>query len=311
MSAPVGVLVMSYGTPATAADIEAYYTDIRRGRPPSAEQLADLRRRYEAIGGLSPLAARTAAQAEGIQASLDAGHPGRFRVFRGDKHATPFIEDGVAAMAGAGVSAAVGVVLAPHYSALSVGEYLARAAEACAGAALAFHPVRSWHLAPSLIDALTARLRVALGRVVAAGVDPADVEVLVTAHSLPRRILETGDPYPEQVRQTGEAVARAAGVGRWRQAWQSAARTPEPWLGPDVTEVIRALPGEGARGVVVAPVGFTSDHLEILYDLDVDARRVAADAGLAFERTESLNDDPGLCAAVAAAVTGALEATAA
>ena len=303
MTAPVGVLLMSYGTPASPADIEAYYTDIRRGRPPTAEQLADLRRRYAAIGGISPLAAITRAQAAGVQAALDADAPGRFRVFLGAKHAAPSIEDGVAAMSTARVTDAAAVVLAPHYSELSVGEYLARAARAAADAGIGLHPVRSWHLAPPLVDALAERVVAALDAI---GSDRVDTEVVVTAHSLPARIVEAGDPYPGQLRETGAAVVERAGVTRWRVGWQSAGRTAEPWLGPDIADTIRAVAAEGAAGVVVCPAGFTSDHLETLYDLDVDARRVATEAGIAFARTASLNDDPRLCAAVADAARAAV-----
>ncbi|MGH9074921.1 MAG: ferrochelatase, partial [Acidimicrobiales bacterium] len=240
---PTGVLVMSYGTPAGPDQVEGYYTHVRRGRPPTPELLADLRRRYQAIGGASPLAERTRAQAMGLQAALDRRQPGRWRVFLGAKHAEPFIEDGVAAMAGAGLRQGVALVLAPHYSALSVGEYLERAREAAAGAGIEMRAVESWHLAPGLIDLLARRLTDAM-----AGL-PGDVagatEVLVTAHSLPARILATGDPYQAQLLATAEAVTARAGVSRWRLAWQSAGRTPEPWLGPDILDVIRGLPAEG------------------------------------------------------------------
>lgn len=286
---PVGVLVMSYGTPSAPDEIEAYYTDIRRGRPPTAEQLADLRARYDAIGGVSPLAARTAAQAEGLQQALDGVEPGRFRVFTGSKHARPSIEDAVDEMIEAGVADAVALVLAPHYSALSVGQYFDRVAAAVdeSGRAVGVTYVHDWHLEPVLIELLAARVRDALARFP----DDATVETFVTAHSLPARVSEMDDPYPQQVAATAEAVAEAAGLSRWQVAWQSAGRTPEPWLEPDVLTAIRAVAGV-ADGVLVCPAGFVSDHLEILYDLDIQARGVAESAGLRFERTASLNDDP-------------------
>lgn len=300
---PTGVLVMSYGTPSSPDEVEAYYTHVRRGRPPAPELLADLRRRYRAIGGLSPLAERTRAQADGLQVALDLRAPGGYRVFVGAKHSPPFIEDGVRAMATAGLRRAVGLVLAPHYSALSVGEYLERAERAGADAGVRLAGVASWHLAPGLIDLLAERLAAAL-----AGL-PAEVsgatEVLVTAHSLPARILGAGDPYPDQLRATAEAVTRRAGVARWRVAWQSAGRTLEPWIGPDILEVIRDLPAEGARAVVICPAGFTSDHLEVLYDVDIEARRVAQEAGLALARTASLNDDPRFLETLAEVVVAA------
>ena len=294
-----GVLLMSYGSPDSPADVERYYTDVRRGRPPSPEQLADLRRRYDAIGGLSPLARRTRDQAAGVQRALDEAAPGAFRVFCGTKHSRPSIEEAVEAVAGAGVRDLVALVLAPHYSPLSVGEYLDRAGAAAGKAGIHVRTVESWHLEPGLVSALAGRLRAALDEV---DTPPDRTEVLVTAHSLPARILEAGDTYPDQLRQTAEAVAAAAGVERWRVAWQSAGRTPEPWLGPDVLEAIADAASAGAAGIVVCPAGFTSDHLEVLYDLDVEGRAAAERHGLCFARTASLNDDPELCRTLAAVV---------
>jgi protoporphyrin/coproporphyrin ferrochelatase len=271
-----GVLVMAYGTPASPDDVEAYYTDIRRGRPPTPEQVAELRGRYEAIGGISPLLERTRAQVTALQAALGGG----YRVALGQKHAVPTIEEGRAELEGLGVDRIIGLVLAPHYSAMSVGQYEERARPDAM--------IRSWHVEDGLIELLAERLG-------DAGVD-LDTEVLFTAHSLPARILEAGDPYPDQVQETAEAVARRAGISRWRTAWQSAGRTPEPWLGPDIGEVIATL--EAAR-VVVCPVGFTSDHLEVLYDVDVVARTIAEGAGKTLVRTASLNDDPRFIAVLA------------
>jgi ferrochelatase len=285
---------MAYGTPATPADVEAYYTHVRRGRPPTAEQLADLQRRYEAIGGTSPLLERTEAQRRGVQAALDA--QGSFTVQLGMKHASPFIEDAVDHLAEGGVREAVGVVLAPHYSRLSIGEYEDRA-RAAAGDRLDFAMVPSWYDADPYLDAVAERVQKALATL------PARTEVVFTAHSLPARIVDEGDPYPEQLRWTAEAVGERAGVERWRVAWQSAGRTPEPWIGPDIGEVLDELAAlDETDGVLVCPAGFTSDHLEILYDLDVEASARARNLGLAFARTDSLNDDPRLCEAVATAV---------
>jgi ferrochelatase len=300
--APVGVLVMAYGTPAGPDDVASYYTHVRRGRAPAPEQLADLERRYNAIGGVSPMAARTRAQVEGLQRTLDAEAPGRYRVLFGAKHAPPYIEDGVALLLASGASDAVALVLAPHWSALSVGEYFERVGAALdeADAALAMTYVRDWHLEPGLVDLLAERVRLGLA-VFGAG---ARVETLFTAHSLPERVLAMGDPYPEQLQQTAEAVAEAAGVERWRLAWQSAGRTPEPWLGPDLLSVVRSLAGE-VDGVLVCPAGFVSDHLEVLYDIDIEARGVASKAGLRLERTDSLNDDPRFLAVLADVVRSA------
>lgn len=283
----VGVLLMAYGTPERVEDIEAYYTDIRRGRPPTEEQLADLVRRYDAIGGLSPLAERTRAQRDGLAEVLGDGYV----VELGLKHASPRIEDGAASLTAAGVGRVVGLVLAPHYSALSVGGYHDRAEKALGGS-LPYTGVRSWHTEPELIALLAARWRHAAESFESA--ELAEVETLVTAHSLPERVREMNDPYEDQLRETAEALAAAAGIreGRWRVAWQSAGRTPEPWLGPDLLAVMPALAAEGRRGVIVCPAGFTSDHLEVLYDVDVDAKRAAGEHGMRLVRTESLNDEP-------------------
>jgi ferrochelatase len=288
----VGVVVMAYGTPAGPDDVEAYYTHVRRGRPPTPEQLADLQRRYDAIGGVSPLLERTRAQAAGIQAALPAG----YRVELGQKHAAPFVEDAVTALAGC--DTIVGLVLAPHYSRLSIGEYHERLEKAAAGTGADVRMIESWHLDPALIELLAEGWATARARF-----EPdASVTTLFTAHSLPSRILDDGDPYPQQLQETSAAVAERAGIDNWRTAWQSAGRTPEPWLGPDILEVIRGLDGDG---VIVCPAGFTSDHLEVLYDVDVEARRVAEEGGLQLERTPSLNDDPRLCGSLADLVVSA------
>jgi ferrochelatase len=301
-SASHGVLLMAYGTPERTEDLEAYYTDIRRGRPPTPEQLADLRRRYDAIGGLSPLADRTRAQVAGLQRTLDARHgEGRYLVELGLRHADPSIETGVEALAAAGVGQATAIVLAPHYSVLSVGQYHQRARAAAEGAGIPIACVDAWWDRPALTELLSERVRRAIATL-PAGSKP---ELLVTAHSLPERALALDDPtYAEQLRRTGERVAAAAGVTSWRVAWQSAGRTPEPWIGPDILEVIRSLPAEGFDAVVVCPAGFTSDHLEVLYDVDVEARAVAEEAGLRLERTASLNDDAAFLSLLAGLAAG-------
>lgn len=276
-----GVLVMAYGSPASADDVEAYYTHIRRGRPPTEEQLADLRRRYDAVGGISTLRARTEAQANALHAAL--GLP----VQLGMKHAPPFIEDGVAALGD--VDRIVGLVLAPHYSAMSIGEYIDRAR---AASAVPFTAVESWATEPAYVAFLADAVRDGLAAM------PEDTKVLFTAHSLPRRILDTGDPYPDELRATADAVADAVGLDRWAgyaTAWQSAGRTPEPWLGPDVLEII----AEAETALLVCPCGFVSDHLEVAYDLDIAAKAAAVARGIAFARTRVLNDDATVLGALA------------
>lgn len=292
---PVGVLVMAHGTPASADEIEAFYTRIRRGRPPSAEQLADLERRYRAIGGTSPLAARTADQVAALATRLERAEPGRYVVAYGAKHTSPSIEEAATALGAGQVAAVVGLVLAPHRASMGSEEYLERAEAALAAspAAPPFTGVRQWYDAAGLAELLGERLAAGLGTLPEGS---GRRVVLFTAHSLPERVVAAGDPYPEQLAESAAAAAAAAGLDRigvdWRTAWQSAGRTPEPWLGPDVLEVLRHLPAEGYGAAVVCPIGFVADHLEVLYDVDVEARGVAEAAGLAFARTATFNDDP-------------------
>jgi ferrochelatase len=304
----IGVVLMAYGTPRSAAEIEPYYTDIRRGRPPTPELLAELIGRYEAIGGLSPLAERTEAQRSTLAAQLDAIAPGRYRVEIGLKHAEPKIETTVQRLAAEGIRRLVGIVLAPHDSAYSVGQYLDRMREAATPLGLTATGVRSWATEPAFVsfiaDDLAARLAAA----------PPSRRVLFTAHSLPQRIISTGDVYPEELRATAVAVADRLGLVEgvdWQIAWQSAGRTPEPWLGPDVLEVIDTLAapvdGTAVDGVIVAAVGFVADHLEVLYDLDIEAAARATALGLSFDRTACVNADPTVMAALARRVDAAAE----
>jgi ferrochelatase len=305
----VAVVLMAYGTPRTPEEIEPYYTDIRRGRPPTPEALADLVARYAAIGGVSPLAQLTEAQRDALQAALDRSEPGRFRVTLGLKHAEPKVEVAAKSVAESGVDGVVGLVLAPHYSSYSIGQYLDRTRQGVAesGVDLPVVGVESWATEPAFVEFLADDLaaRVASMRERTGG----RVRVLFTAHSLPQRIIDGGDPYPEQLRATAEAVAARVGLVEgddWEIAWQSAGRTPEPWIGPDILEVIDGLgasratsPDEAVAGVIVSACGFVADHLEVLYDLDIEAADRAASHGLAFDRTACVNDDPTVMAALA------------
>jgi ferrochelatase len=287
-----GVLLMAHGTPAGTAEVEPFYTRIRRGRPPTAEQLADLEARYAAIGGVSPLALRTAAQVDAVRAALEARAPGRYVVSFGAKHTDPLIEESAALLGAAGLERVVGLVLTPHGSSLGSQEYLDRA-EAALGGTL-FVPVAPWYAQPSLVALLAARVRDARHAVTGR------TKVIFTAHSLPERIRDAGDTYPEQLAESARLVATAAGLDEWLVAWQSAGRTPEPWLGPDVRDVVRQLAADDqADAVVICPIGFVADHLEVLYDLDVELAGIAAESGLGYARTSSLNDDPVFIAALA------------
>ncbi|HEY8544061.1 MAG TPA: ferrochelatase [Acidimicrobiales bacterium] len=294
-----GLVVMAYGTPASPDDVADYYTHIRRGRPPSEEQLADLQRRYEAIGGVSPLAERTRDQVRAIADALEEAEPGAWRVEQGHKHAPPFIEDAVGKLLeDEEIEQVVGLVLAPHFSRGSVGEYHQRAAAPIveANRGIIYTGIESWHDVPAWVEAQVERVRKARAEL------PEKTKVLFTAHSLPERVLDR-DPYPDQLRQSAAAIAAEVGLDPWADwsiAWQSAGRTPEPWRGPDILEVIRDLAATGrAEGVLVCPQGFVSDHLEVLYDLDIDGAKVAEEVGLAFARTASINADPAVMTGLA------------
>lgn len=303
MGETIGVLLMGYGTPGSLADVEAYYTDIRRGRAPSAEQLANLVARYERVGGVTPLREITFAQGEALESWLRAS--GRdVRVYVGMRHWHPFIAETVAKMAADGIGQAVGIVLAPHYSRMSIGAYKERAEEARTASAptMLIRYVDRWGQAPALLDGLARRVTEALG-----DWSPAETQVLFTAHSLPERIRTWNDPYESEVRATGEAVAQRLALPRWDMAWQSAGATPEPWIGPALETVIAGCAGmEGIKNVLVCPVGFTSDHLEILYDLDIEAAALASGHGLGFRRTQSFNADTDLVEAMAGQIEAQL-----
>ncbi len=303
MSRTTAVLLMAYGTPRHPDEIEAYYTDIRRGRPPTPEALADLVARYDAIGGISPLARLTEAQRDALQSALDERAPDTYRVDLGLKHADPKIEEATEALLADGVERIIGLVLAPHYSSYSIGQYLGRARVVAEPAGVPVGGVESWATEPAFIEFISADLERRLASV------PAGSRVLFTAHSLPQRIIDGGDPYPDELRATAVAVADRLGLeeGRdWSIAWQSAGRTPEPWIGPDILEVIDSLAEEGSvPGVVVSAVGFVADHLEVLYDLDIEAADRAASHGLAFARTACVNDDATVMGALADRVISA------
>jgi len=305
----IGVLLMAYGTPRRPEEIEPYYTDIRRGRPPTPEALADLVARYAAIGGVSPLAELTEAQRDALQTVLDELGPGRYDVTIGLKHADPKVEAAAADLAAGEPAAIVGLVLAPHYSSYSIGQYLdrARAGVEQAGRTTPVIGIESWAIEPAFVDFLAADLAERL-EAMRARVDGA-VRVVFTAHSLPLRIIDGGDPYPDELRSTAEAVAGALGLREgsdWTIGWQSAGRTPEPWIGPDILEVIDELGADpSVGGVIVSACGFVADHLEVLYDLDIEAAQRAAQAGIAFDRTACVNDDRRVMQALAARVAAA------
>lgn len=286
-----GVLLMVYGSPATLDEVPAYYTHIRGGRAPTDEAVHELRERYRKIGGTSPLHAIAVSQARKLEIAL-RGRGYDTSVVVGMKHSAPFIARAVSAMAEGGIRSAVALALAPHYSRVSVAGYFSAASEAAAERGVRLHAIESWGDHPGFIEALANRLRVALEGV-------ASPSIIFTAHSLPQRILSWNDPYPTQLRRTCELVASTAGIPAWHFAYQSASHTGEPWLGPDLLDTLRELATQGAREVVVCPVGFVADHLEVLYDIEVEARAEAERLGVRLVRADSLNDGDDFITALA------------
>jgi len=281
------VILMAYGSPSAIDDIPAYLADIREGKPVSEHAVEELKERYRRIGGRSPLDEVTEAQRAALEREL--GLP----VGVGMKHWSPRISEAVDAALAGGAERIVGIVLAPHYSRLSIAGYRSRLEEALGGRAeLAF--VESWHDHEPFLDVLADRVR------------GTDAHVVFTAHSLPERILRENDPYRDQLLETSRLVAERAGLGEWSFAFQSASATGEPWLGPDILQELDHLHANGVSEVLVCPVGFVSDHLEILWDLDVEARDRAGELGLELDRIESLNADPPFVAALASLVRNAL-----
>jgi protoporphyrin/coproporphyrin ferrochelatase len=323
------VVLMAYGSPESAEDIRPYLEDIRAGRPVSEQAVEELTERYRRIGGRSPLGEITEAQRSALETELG------ITVFVGMKHWRPRIAEAVEQALDGGADTIVGLVLAPHYSVLSIGGYRERLEDALGGRATLLF-VESWHDHAPFLEVLADRVRPVdspyggtvpeqgqspsrdspSGRKDSSGVRPVPEQgqsprrdspsggtvpshVVFTAHSLPERILAAGDPYRDQLLETSRLVAERAALERWSFAFQSATPTGEPWLGPDILDELEALHARGVQEVLLAPVGFVSDHLEILWDLDVEAREKAAELGLALDRIESLNDDPAFVTALA------------
>jgi len=296
----VGVLIMAYGTPATRADILPYYTHIRRGKAPTPELLKELEDRYEAIGGLSNLNHITNDQANAVHTRMLEAEDGvDYHLYIANKHWEPWIPDTIAQMAADGIKQAVALVLAPQGSKMSSGAYFDQVDKAMAELPDPFKITKifNWHLEPGFIAAEVEKMEEALARF--PGVPRAEITAVFTCHSLPERILTWGDPYPQHLREIGQAVSEACGLKKVEYAYQSAGRTPEPWLGPDIRDKITQLAGSGEKNVIVSSVGFISDHLEVIYDLDIEVTPIAQELGIHFERTGMLNDHPLLMQALA------------
>ncbi|MGG4546975.1 ferrochelatase [Rossellomorea marisflavi] len=296
----MGLLVMAYGTPYKEEDLERYYTHIRHGRTPSSELLEDLRSRYEAIGGISPLAKITLDQAKSLEEHLNGIQDEiEFKMYLGLKHIEPFVEDAVEQMHQDGIEEAVSIVLAPHFSTFSVKSYNGRAKEAAeklGGPVIT--SVESWYDEPKFIQYWVDRVKETY-----AGMSPEEREsavLIVSAHSLPQRILQSGDPYPQQLEDTARMIAEGAGVKEYAVGWQSEGNTPDPWIGPDVQDLTRDLHKEkGYKTFVYTPVGFVSDHLEVLYDNDYECKVVTEEIGAAYYRPEMPNSKPEFIDALA------------
>ncbi|EIP9781899.1 ferrochelatase [Listeria monocytogenes] len=293
MTKKVGLLVMAYGTPYKDEDIERYYTDIRHGHKPSEEMIADLRGRYHAIGGLSPLAKITEAQAYGLEKALnDSQDEVEFKAYIGLKHIEPFIEDAVEAMHKDGIEEAISIVLAPHYSSFSVEAYNKRAKDAAdklGGPSI--KAINDWYKQPKFIQMWADRINETAKQIPAD--ELLDTVLIVSAHSLPEKIKQHNDPYPDQLQETADFIFEKVVVSHYALGWQSEGKTGEPWLGPDVQDLTRELYGqEKYKHFIYTPVGFVAEHLEVLYDNDYECKVVTDEVGAAYHRPPMPNADP-------------------
>lgn len=293
MAKKVGLLVMAYGTPYKDEDIERYYTDIRHGHTPSEEMIADLRGRYHAIGGLSPLAKITEAQAYGLEEVLNKlQEEVEFKTYIGLKHIEPFIEDAVEAMHKDGIKEAISIVLAPHYSSFSVEAYNKRAkdtADKLGG--IEIKAINEWYKQPKFINMWAERINETAKQIPAD--ELMDTVLIVSAHSLPEKIKQHNDPYPDQLQETADLIFEKVVVPHYALGWQSEGKTGEPWLGPDVQDLTKALYGkEKYKHFIYTPVGFVAEHLEVLYDNDYECKVVTDEVGAAYHRPPMPNADP-------------------
>jgi ferrochelatase len=288
---------MAYGGPGKIEDVRPYLLDVRNHRPTSEEVFEEITGRYEQIGGRSPILELTRAEAAGLESALNSlSRPGEaWRVWVGMRHWHPFIKDVLREMEEAGAERCVGLVMAPHYSRMSIGAYYKRLEEA--GSPIEVAKIESWNFNPGYLDALIERIEAALLKF------PEDVRgsvpIIFSAHSLPERILEWNDPYPKELQETVDALTSRLPGRQWEWAYQSAAMTPDPWLGPDASEVITRLHDEGHRHVLMCPIGFVCEHVEILFDIDIEFLQHANELGMQLERIEMLNDHPKMLAGLA------------
>ncbi len=301
---PIGVLIMAYGGPSSLEELPGYLSDIRSGRITTPAVLEEISNNYRMIGGKSPLPEFTERQVTAVSDNLDDE---TFRIYMGMRHWSPWIEDVVGQMLDDGITHAVSIVLAPHYSKLSVARYQQKISDGLDmhHGNIKFSHVSSYHDAPAYIQALANRVETGLEEWPEDQRD--DVHIIFSAHSLPKRIIDMNDPYDTQLHETAELVAAKAGLrdDQWSWSYQSAGRSPEPWLGPQLGEHIAALADQGVRNVVSIPVGFVSDHVEILFDIDILAKQQAEELGVRLVRPPALNDDPLFIDTVVEQITGA------
>lgn len=298
----IGLLLMAYGSPEDLADIGAYLLDIRDGRATSAKLVNEISGRYQAIGGRSPLLEITRQQAHSLEQELNSRCSDehiRFKAYVGMRHWDPRIKSAVEQMKADGIHDLIALVMAPHSSTMSTGAYFSKLDQAIqeTGAPIRTVRVQDWHTQPEFLQAILEKVLAALIQF-----RPATPYIIFSAHSLPARILAQGDPYERQLKETASLLADNLGLkpGRWQFSYQSAGRSDEPWLGPPIEQVISQLVRSGEKNLLVVPIGFVSDHIEVLYDIDIVCRRLAEQAGARLERTESLNDSPAFIHALAA-----------
>jgi len=309
VSETVGILLMAYGSPDSLDQMEPYLLDVREGRPPPQELVAEIRRRYAGIGGRSPLLDWTKAQASAVADLLNrehASHGLNFKAYVGMRHWEPRIGQAVESMAADGIRRAIALVMAPHSSRMSVGKYFEHLEKSIEekGADIQFARIEHWHDHPGLIAAITEKYFEARTRFAATS----DPYVLFTAHSLPARILEVGDPYDAQLRETSRLLANRLELqdGRWQFCYQSAGASAVPWLGPQIETVIAELAQNGEEEILVVPIGFVCDHVEVLYDIDIGCQQIAQSHGVHLERSPSLNTSATFIRALADLVLEAM-----
>jgi len=285
----VGLLLMAYGSPEDLSQMEAYLLDVREGRPPSPELIKEISERYRRIGGKSPLLERTREQAKALENELNkrfASKQKTFKAFVGMRHWKPRIHSAINQIVAADIHKAVALVMAPHGSRMSTGKYYQMLDDALDGQRIEFTRIQSWHKHPGLLDAIAEKMEIGLSKF-----GDKIPYVIFTAHSLPTKILEMGDPYDDQLNETARLLAERFELqaNQWQFCYQSAGARAIPWLGPQIEEVVAELAKKGEKKLLVVPIGFVCDHVEVLYDIDIDARQIAEQNGARLERSPSLN----------------------